>query len=637
MKDEPENSERLLKEQQLRRRLGEIEAGRLEAVLKETSEKYQSLFEITSEAIFIADIDTLQILDFNDAALAMFGYRKEEMKNLSLFELVPGESRRRIEEEEEQQEAGKKYLFIEALGLRKDCSVFPIEIRSKHLRLNGKEYKVCFTRDVSDRKKAESALQQSEAYFRSLMENALDVIVVVDRDLRVRSVSPSLELILGAKPEAVLGKRPIDFIDRVYPEDREAVVSLVETSRRQVGVSGPIEIHAGVARGNPTVLELLANNLLDDPFIQGIVYTFRDITARKKAEEAVRESEETLHALVNGITDTAFLMDTSGTVIHINETGARRLGGTPNEIVGTDIRGWLPKELAEAREARIREILETGQPISMRDARNGMQMETDVIPVLDGNNQVRQIVIFARDVTEHIQLEEELLERARELESFGHTVSHDLRNPLTIIEGYAMTAMVAIEEGSHEVAEESLQSIMKAVRRVETFIENLFSFAQAGSPQGLAARVEPLQVIEELIEEYEPKIDRMGAVVEIVSELPSVWVDPLRFEQVMSNILDNALKFSSSSNSRPRIEISAEKDKDSVVFRITDNGIGIDSQFWEVVFEPFKRFSVSESSGLGIGLATVKRAVTGWGGEVWIESVPGSGSTCYFTAPMADG
>ena len=255
--------------------------------------------------------------------------------------------------------------------------------------------------------------------------------------------------------------------------------------------------------------------------------------------------------------------------------------------------------------------------------------------LVDGNNKVRQIVVFARDVTDHIMLEEALLARSQELEAFGHTISHDLRNPLSVIEGYALTATGAIEEGSREIVEESLESITKAVRRLENFIENLLAYAKAGTPEGLASRVEPTEVVEGLLEEYASRIRAAGARIDIVGDLPAIRVDRMRFEQVMVNLLDNALKFSSR-NPEPKIEIGAKKDGGRIILRMSDNGIGIDGQLWEMVFEPFKRFSVSESPGLGIGLSTVRRAVIGWGGEVWMESVPGRGSTCYFTAPAAD-
>jgi len=354
-----------------------------------------------------------------------------------------------------------------------------------------------------------------------------------------------------------------------------------------------------------------------------------------RSEGAVREDEQTLRVLLDAITDTVILVDTQGIVLTINETAAKRLGGDPSSMVGTDLRDYVPKELSETRQVWVDEVLRSGEPRSFTDIRDGIHMETSLAPIIDCNGNVRQIVVFARDVTDHAMLEEALLTRSQELEAFGHTISHDLRNPLSVIEGYAMTAKDASEEGNREIEEESLDSIIKAVQRLQNLTENLLAYAKAGTPQGLATRVEPKEIVEALLEQYSSRISYAGARVDVIGELPPVRIDRMRFEQVMANLLDNALKFSAR-NPEPRIEIRAEKDGGKIVIRMSDNGVGIDSQLWEMAFEPFKRFSVSESPGMGIGLSTVRRAVTGWGGEVWMESIPGRGSTCYFTAPTAD-
>ncbi len=354
-----------------------------------------------------------------------------------------------------------------------------------------------------------------------------------------------------------------------------------------------------------------------------------------RSEEAAREDEQTLRALLDAITDSVILMDIECNILTINETAAKRFGGDPSSMVGTNLRDYQPEETFKTRKPWLNEVLTSGEPRSFSDIRDGLHIESSLTPILDANNKVRQIVIFARDVTDHAMLEEALLARSQELEAFGHTISHDLRNPLSVIEGYAMTAKDAAEEGNREIEEESLDSIIKAVQRLQNLIENLLAYAKAGTPQGLATRVEPKEIVEALLEQYSSRINDAGARVDVIGELPAVRIDRMRFEQVMANLLDNALKFSAH-NPKPRIEIGAKKDSGKVIIRMSDNGVGIDSQLWEMAFEPFKRFSVSESPGMGIGLSTVRRAVTGWGGEVWMESVPGRGSTCYFTAPTAD-
>lgn len=601
--------------------------------IKESEARYRALFEASPEAIFIAAMDTLRILDCNDAALEMFGYAREEMEGLSLYEMVPEEVRRQISEAK--QHSIENHIFTESLGLRKDGSIFPTEVSASRTRIAGQTYNISFTRDITNRKRAEEALKKNESYFRSIIENTWDVVIVVDRNARVRSMSPSLERIFGLKPEDLMGREQGDFLRFIHPEDRDKFMSSIEDSLKNPGHFGPVELRSFHPEGYSRIVEMVANNLLDDPIIQGIIYTFRDITDRKQAEDALRENEETLRALLNGITDSALLLDPKGTIMIINKTAARRLGGNATELLGENVCNFLPAQIGAVRRARMQEVLDTGQGVSFKDSWDSKHIEHSIIPIFDKDNNVRLLAIFARDVTEHVRLEEELLRRTQELEAFGHTISHDLRNPLSLIHAYAMTAKEAIDDGSLEIQKEALDSVIEAARRMDRFIDSYLAYAATGTPEGMAGRVEPGEVIEELLAEYEATMESMGAQVEIRGELPPVKVDRLRFHQVMANLIDNALKFGRQ-NAKPRIEIGARREGARIVLYVRDNGIGIDSQFCSIIFEPFKKFSLSESPGLGIGLSTVRRAVTGWGGEVWMESVPGQGSTCYFTLPMAD-
>jgi PAS domain S-box-containing protein len=634
MKDEQKTREQLLEEfLQLRRRQQELEAGAYRGKLGATADGYKLIFELFADAVFIAGPD-LRIVDFNQQALTMFGYSDKEMMNMALFELVPGESRNLIDKEEEKSEGGADgYLLTEALGVRKDRSVFPIEIRCKRITLAGTEYKVCFTRDITERKKTEARLQQGEAYFRSLLEKALDLIVVLEADSRVRFISPSLESVFGLAPGSILRENLSDLLSRVHPEDRDRVLSFLDSAFLEED-SISVEFRGGDKPDYLRTLEVVTNNLLGDPSIGGLVLTVRDVTLRKRGEESLRQKEETLRALVNGITDTAILAKPDGTVVIINDEGAGRFGAKPERMIGTNIFDWLPSPIKEGRKEQMAEAVRTGKAIYFLDRRDDVCMESNVVPVWSGD-ELKYVVIFARDVSDHIRLEEALTARTQELEAFGHTVSHDLRNPLSIIQGYIMTAKAALKEGNAEILSESLDGMLKAVLRMEKFIESLLEYARAGIPDGKAERIEPRRIIQSLLEQYGDMLQGTHAEIEIAGELPPVKVDAMRFEQVMANLIDNALKFSAG-NKEPRIEIGAERDDHNIVFRVSDNGVGIESHFWEIVFEPFKRFATTETPGLGIGLATVRRAVSGWGGEVWIESVPGKGSNCYFTVPAAD-
>jgi signal transduction histidine kinase len=232
------------------------------------------------------------------------------------------------------------------------------------------------------------------------------------------------------------------------------------------------------------------------------------------------------------------------------------------------------------------------------------------------------------EIAERKLIEEELRARNAELETFAHTVSHDLRSSVSIIEGYVQVALDAGED----LLRECLEKIDYLAHRMEAFIESLLAYSEAGRPEGKPLAVDPTELLIEILAERETEIAARNVEVVVEKELPSVRVDPLRLQQVFINLLDNALKFMGD-NPVPLVKCGADEKEGIVVFYVADNGAGIEKSEHHKIFEPFERLSSENHHGLGIGLSTVKRAVEGWGGEVWVESVAGEGSTFFFSVP----
>jgi two-component system, chemotaxis family, sensor kinase Cph1 len=233
------------------------------------------------------------------------------------------------------------------------------------------------------------------------------------------------------------------------------------------------------------------------------------------------------------------------------------------------------------------------------------------------------------EISERIRIEDELLARNAELETFAHTISHDLRSTVSIIEGYAQVAL----ESKDDLLQECLEKIVYLARRMEDFIESLLVYSEVGRPEGNPTAVDAGQVLSELLVERETELAARNVRVIAAGRLPVVRVDPLRLHQVFANLMDNALKYMGE-NPDPVVECGADAREGAVVFYVRDNGIGIAKSDQKMIFEPFQRLSSEYHHGLGIGLSTVKRAVEGWGGDVWVESVPGQGSTFFFTIPI---
>lgn len=240
------------------------------------------------------------------------------------------------------------------------------------------------------------------------------------------------------------------------------------------------------------------------------------------------------------------------------------------------------------------------------------------------------------EVEERVQMEKELRLRNQELDAFAHSVSHDLRGNLTVIEGFARTAMLARERGDLDEERECLERIVESAERMQGFMESLLEYARMGRPGESSSVTDMDTVLKGVLMDLEAPILDQGAEVAVKGPFPSVAVEEVRAYQVLKNLLENALKFTSSS-ARPRVEISCRCREGEAEVCVRDNGVGIPEELHEEIFTPFFRRGEEAVSGLGIGLSTVKRAVESWGGRVWVESRPGEGAAFYFTLPLASG
>lgn len=239
------------------------------------------------------------------------------------------------------------------------------------------------------------------------------------------------------------------------------------------------------------------------------------------------------------------------------------------------------------------------------------------------------------EITERKREEAELLSSNSELDAFAYSVSHDLRGSLSVIKGFAHSAIRAREDERFEDEMHCLSEIIGATNRMNYFIQSLLVYCEAGQAQGETDRVEPGLVLRDVIKAHKERIEEAGTELKTQNNLPAIEVEPVRLYQVLANLVENGLKYSGD-NPRPKIEIGGREEDGEAIFFVRDNGMGIQSEDLHRIFEPFARAEDAGQAGLGIGLATVKRAVEGWGGKVWVDSTPGSGSTFFFTAPIAN-
>jgi len=255
-------------------------------------------------------------------------------------------------------------------------------------------------RNITERKRTEEALQRSETYFRLLIENAPDMIVVLNEDDTIRYVSSSLEKIAGYTAEKLLGLNALDF---VHPEDLKYARKLLNEGKKTPGYIASLEVRLLHSDGSYRHVEMTGTNLLHDPTLEGVVLNFHDIDARKQAENAVKESEERYRALFESTGTPITYFDQDGHILLINNVGAALLGMEVADLIGKSLNEIVP-EKSDIFMKKLRKVLETGKGAEVEDrvmlSSGELWLSSNMHPVRDSQGNIFGVQVISSDITE---------------------------------------------------------------------------------------------------------------------------------------------------------------------------------------------------------------------------------------------
>lgn len=489
-------------------------------------------------------------------------------------------------------------------------------------------------RDITESKRAEKALQAASAYNRSLIEASLDPLVTISAEGKVTDVNSATERVTGYTRNELIGT---DFAD--YFTDPEKARAGYQQAFRERSVRD-YELEIRHRDGTLTRVTYNASVYSDESGkIIGLFAAARDISARKKAEEALAKRNRDIEAILNASTDSVFLLSADWSFIALNEATATRLGKNSHELLGKSLSDILPPEAEARNRAKFEEVLQTGKAVRFDDERNGRFYYTSFYPVLDLNGKVAGVAGFDRDITEAKQAEiererliTELEAKNAELESFTYSVSHDLRSPLITIRTFLGFVAEGVSTGNTENLRSDLDRIDKAAEKMGQLLGEILELSRVGRLFNPPSEVPMGELVQEVLELLSGRIAQHGVEVQIGGDLPVLYVDRPRVLEVFQNLIENSMKFMGD-QPHPRIEIGAKKNDGETILFVRDNGIGINPLYHDKVFGLFDQLDPA-SEGTGIGLALVKRIVEVHGGRIWVESEgPGQGSVFCLTLP----
>ncbi len=494
--------------------------------------------------------------------------------------------------------------------------------------------------ESSRRKKAEAGLREADQRYRSLVEQSPDAIVL-HRAGTMEYLNPAAVRLFGAKRAGdLIGK---SILERIHPDHRALVQSridrLLQGRRIQRKELKVIDMH-----GREVDVEATGALVKPGGAIQTIL---RDVSKRKRADEALRKSEARYRELVELLHEGILIVDPEGVVTFANPRIAEMFGYPLEDLIGQSLLSLADPENVEIVRHRIvrrKQNLRDSCEVSLfRKDGSRLYGSLQVSPLVDDRGGDVGSLASLVDITERKLAEERLriyaenLKRSNEdLERFAYVSSHDLQEPLRTIVSFTQLLERKYRGQMGQEADEYIGYIVDAGKQMQALINDLLEYSRITTRARPSGTVDTEQVLQEVLASLQLQIEESRASV-THDPLPRVKADPSQLRQVFQNLVANAIKFRQAEEPL-RIQVSARTAEGMAEFAVVDNGIGIEPQYFDRIFIIFQRLHGRERyPGTGIGLALCKRIVERHGGCIWVESEPGKGTAFHFTLPLADG
>ena len=572
----------------------------------------------------------------------MIGKRDEELR-------PPGEAAELVAFERSVLESGSGARRLVQLQTRNGTYVYDVTaepVRSLDGEISGLTVAAF---DLTESRR----LHEHMEYQAQLLENVYDAIVATDLELRITSWNKAAEMLYGWKEEEVIGKlgREVMRTEMTSTQRTQAVEEIHGAKAFK------LEIQQYTRDGRRITVEGSTSAIFDSQGrVIGYVSVNRDISDRKQAEQALaeanavlRESEQHLREVLNGLFTFVGLLTPDGIMVESNRAPLEAAGITLEEVKGKPFDQAYWWSYSAEVQAVIRSAMErAAQGESSRfdvyaQMKDGYLMPIDfmISPMLDEQGRVKYLIPSAVDISERKHAEEAIqrymrqLERSnQELEQFAFVASHDLREPLRKIEAFGKQLQERIGPVMGETERDYLERMMNAARRMSSMIEDLLALAGVTTGAKPYVDVDLSQVIKTVLDDLEIQMRQTGGKV-ILDELPTVEADPLQMHQLFQNMISNALKFSRP-EVPPLVHITCKYlPGNEVEINISDNGIGFEKESLERILQPFQRLHPkNEYQGSGIGLTICQKILERHGGVITASSTPGQGATFRIILPL---
>ena len=606
--------------------------------LKESENRFRLLFEKHSSIMLVIDPDTGKIIDVNQAAVNFYKWPAETLKQMTIGQITSD-----LPE--------NKLYQIHNIA---DGSIRDVEVFSCSIPFHGKELLYSIINDITDRRKAEQALETNEKMFRSITEQISEIVFITDNRGITTYVSPSVKKISGYIPDEVIGH---SFSDFLAEEDIERAVSSFQNGLMN-RTDEVLELRYRKKDGSIFFAEIHVQYYKHQGFI-GYIGLIRDISDRKKHEIELIESKNFLKSIYNQVNYAIFVVDIAaeGSYYYtsINPLSEQIAGNTSEKLAGKTPEQLFPPAIAKSVIQHYDDCIRENKTIhceeSMMFQGKDTLWETVLNPVRHENGTIFRIIGTSIEITQRRQIEEERaklevqLQQSQKMEMVGRLaggIAHDFNNMLTVILGYTEIAMEEIDPTMKTYA--NFDAIRQAATHSANLTRQLLAFARK---QVISPKIVDMNTA---ITEMLPMLRRL-----IGENIKLIWIpecqnchiniDPSQIDQILVNLCVNA-RDAITDNGSITIEnhclslheITSKTDKTEgfstryVSLSVHDDGCGIEQNDLQHIFEPF--FTTKEcGKGTGLGLSTVYGIVKQNNGHIECQSEPGKGTTVTIHLP----
>ncbi len=623
-----------------------------EETLREAEARYRNLVEESFDGIFIQKGPKITFA--NSRLHEMLGYEKGEMEGMDHWLIYHPDYQDLTRERARARMRGEEIpSHYEVKLRRKDGSTFSGEINARATIVEGEPGIQVWVKDISKRKKAEEALRASEEHFRQFFENAPLYCYMVSREGIILNVNKTALATLGYQKEELVGKP----VATIYPPEYHQKMNENFETWKKTGRLDEVEMEIVTKKGDRRTVLLTADAVKDgDGRVFHSISVQRDITLRKKAEESLKDSERRYRQLFENVPVGLYRTSRDGEILEANPALVQMLG-FPDlkslkavKALGTYVN---PEDRIRWREIMDRDgIVQNFQKQLRR--RDGSILWVEENAKTFSNSRGEQYYEGTlKDITGRKRAEEEKaalqeqLRQSQKMEAIGQLaggVAHDFNNLLTVIKGYSQLSLVDLKE--NDPLKPNIEEIKRAADRAADLTRQLLAF---GRRQVMEMRVLDLNTLLRNLEKMLRRLigEDISLITHFSKDLGKVKVDPGQIEQVILNLVVNA-RDAMPNGGTLLIEIAnVELDEAYakkhtyvtpgryVMLSVGDTGVGMAPEVRDRIFEPF--FTTKEKGkGTGLGLSTVYGIVKQSGGNIWVYSEPGQGTTFKIYLPRVD-